>query len=141
MACILMVDDESDGSEAVCRYLQRDGHDVICMPDAAEALAALPEVRPDLVILDLLMPRMDGIEFLQVLRNYRRGHHLPVIVLTALPEGPQTTRLSRLGVDRVFHKSDFRLDELLMTVNTILGAGAPWHDHPGLSGTAAGPGA
>src|SRR5437660_7267258 len=87
MSRVLVVDDDVDGMEAVCRFLEKAGHDVMCKHNGREALAGLPTFSPNVVVLDLLMPEMDGVEFLEVLRKYYRGLTLPVVLLTAVPEG------------------------------------------------------
>ena len=120
MARILVVDDEQDATEALCLFLSRYGHEAVSSPDGREALAALPTIRPDAVVLDLLMPQMDGVEFLQVLRNYYHGALLPVILLTALPGGPFVQRALRFGVKRVFLKGDYDLSDLLGCVNELV---------------------
>ena len=140
MACVLVVDDEGDGADAVCRFLRRSGHEAVCFPNGREALAALHSVNPDVIVLDVLMPEMDGVDFLAVLRNYRRGQSLPVVALTALPEGPQLERLRRLGVNYVFHKASYSLPELLACINQLavgtLHTAPPRPDAPPLSTSA-----
>lgn len=127
MACVLVVDDEQDGADAVCRFLRRSGHEAVCFPNGREALAALHSANPDVVVLDVLMPEMDGFDFLKVLRLYRRGQTLPILVLTALPEGPDLERLRRLGINHILHKASYSLSELLACVNqlTVAAAGQP----------------
>jgi len=112
MSRVLVVDDDADGMEAVCLFLEKAGHHVMCKHNGREALAGLATFSPDVVILDLLMPEMDGVEFLEVLRNYYRGLTLPVVLLTAVPEGPAAHRARSLGVRHVFPKADFQLSDL-----------------------------
>jgi len=77
---------------------------------------------PDVVVLDLRMPEMDGITFLEVIRCYLRWSFLPTIVLTALPPGPVTERAEALGVKRIFHKASYKLNEILDAINELTGA-------------------
>lgn len=119
MPRVLIVDNDLDGMAAVCRFLEKAGHDVVCRHNGREALAALASVSPDIVILDMVMPEMDGVEFLEVLRNYYRGARLPVIVLTAIPEGSHVRRALKLGVRDVFPKADFLLSDLAARVNAL----------------------
>lgn len=121
MASILVVDDELDGCEPLVKYLSRAGHITRCVPNGREALAALAIRTPDVVILDLRMPEMDGITFLEVIRCYLRWSFLPTIVLTALPPGPSTERAETLGVKRVFHKASYKFNEILDAVNELTG--------------------
>ena len=119
MSRVLVVDDDLDGMEALCLFLERAGHEVVCKHNGREALAALPAVAPQVVILDLCMPEMDGVEFLQVLRNYYRGATMPVILLTALPGHVNVQRALKLGVSDVFAKADFRLSELAARITEL----------------------
>jgi len=122
MARVLVVDDDADGSEVVCRFLGKAGHDAVCVPNGREALTVLATAKPDVVVLDLLMPEMDGTSFLEVLRNYYRGALMPVIVLSAVSSGPYVQRALTLGVKRVFLKGDYDLSDLLDCVNELTAA-------------------
>ena len=119
MSRVLVVDDEADGAEAVCRYLHKGGHDAVYVANGRDALAKLSTIAPDVVVLDVLMPEMDGMEFLEVLRNYYRGHSIPVILLTALSDGRHIRRAAHLGVKRIFLKSNYDLADLLACVNEL----------------------
>lgn len=116
MASILVVDDELDGSDAVVRYLEKAGHTTRCVPNGREALAALTNDTPDVVVLDLRMPEMDGITFLEVIRCYLRWSFVPVVVLTALPEGPTIERAKQLGARHIFRKAGYRMPDLLKAI-------------------------
>lgn len=122
MARILVVDDDPDGSEVICKFLLRAGHQAVCLPNGRKALASLATVDPDLVILDLLMPEMNGAQFLEILRNYSRGATLPIIVLTALSEGPLLKQIREMGVARVLHKTGFKLSALVGCIEELVGS-------------------
>jgi CheY-like chemotaxis protein len=123
MASVLIVDDNPDSCEVVTRYLERSGHAVVCVPNGRLALHALTSQTPDVVLLDLMMPEMDGAGFLQVVRSYLRWADLPVMILTAYPDSPQLTRALSFKVAHVFHKADMDLAELLAAVNHVAPAG------------------
>src|SRR5690606_21298251 len=91
-ARILVVEGDPTVAEVVVRYLERDGHHVECVGDGAEALRRALTHRPDLVILDLMLPNMDG---LQVCRRLRERWPVPVIMLAAL--GEDVDRVVGLG--------------------------------------------
>jgi CheY-like chemotaxis protein len=112
-ADVLLVDDDADSREFVSRFLERAGHSVRCAKDGHEALNALGWAVPDLIILDYRMPDMDGVSVLGVLRSYLRWGHVPVVFLTAYPDEPRVQEAKELGVEHVFVKSQFRLEELL----------------------------
>jgi CheY-like chemotaxis protein len=117
VANVLMIDDDVDGCEVVARYLGRMGHAVRCAQNGRSALSALAERVPDAILLDLLMPGMDGLALLEVVRSYLRWVSVPVAILTAYPEDPRLSRLAVHGVTRVFTKGKANLDELLAWVN------------------------
>jgi CheY-like chemotaxis protein len=113
MAEVLLVDDNADTREAIGKYLENAGHDVKTCPDGREAIAALSVSTPNVVILDYKMPQMDGIDLLEVIRCYLRWQSLPVILLTAYPEGQHIRRAVELGVRKTFLKAEYDLEQLL----------------------------
>ena len=76
--------------------------------------------RPELLLLDLRMPEMDGISLLHVLRNYLRWSTLPVVVVTAIQQGPELERVKDFGIRGIFIKGRFRLEELVTAVKEHL---------------------
>jgi len=116
MSDVLLVDDDPDSNEVVARFLRKAGHEVRCVPDGREAIEALTTHTPDVVILDAIMPQMDGVSFLEVIRCYLRWQSLPVILLTAYADGPHIRRAVELGVRKTFLKADYDLGELLVHV-------------------------
>lgn len=116
MAYVLIVDDEPDSSEFVERFLQREGYRTSCVPNGRAALGALINGRPDVVVLDVRMPEMDGLTLLEVLRSYLRWTKLPVILLTAHADKSEIDRAKQLGVHHVFHKANFTLVQLLHAI-------------------------
>jgi CheY-like chemotaxis protein len=120
MPYVLIVDDEPDSSEFVERFLQREGHRTSCVPNGRAALAALINGRPDVVILDVRMPEMDGITLLEVLRSYLRWTKLPVILLTAHADKAELDRAKELGVTHILHKANFTLVQLLRAIEDIV---------------------
>jgi CheY-like chemotaxis protein/MinD-like ATPase involved in chromosome partitioning or flagellar assembly len=83
MAKILVVDDDPDALRLVGYAFQAEGHQVITAPSGAEALAQLNAARPDLVILDVMMPDMSGLEVCQRIRASESGARLPILMLSA----------------------------------------------------------
>src|SRR6476660_6193437 len=119
MAQILVVDDDADTAEATAQFLRRSGHQVRSVPNGREALAALSEAVPDVAILDVRMPEMDGITFLEVMRCYLRWESVPVILITGYPDDPRLARAHKLGVKHLFTKAGFELRELAETINGL----------------------
>ena len=116
-ADVLLVDDDPDSREFVSRFLEKAGHSVRCAKDGHEALNALGWAVPDLIILDYRMPDMDGVSVLGVLRSYLRWTRVPVVFLTAYPNEPRLKEAMEMGVEQVFVKSHFRLDDLAAYVD------------------------
>ncbi len=123
MSSVLIVDDDLDGSEPVARYLRRAGHRVVCAPNGREALALLTGALPDVVVLDVRMPEMDGMTFLGVLRSYLRWQDMPVVLLTAYADGPHIQQAERLGATDVFKKGSVELEDLAACIQRRLSKG------------------
>jgi DNA-binding response OmpR family regulator len=113
---IVIVDDDPTVADVVGRYLVRDGHTVECVHDGYEALRRISEQQPDLVVLDLMLPGIDGLE---VCRRLRERWPIPVVMLTAL--GDETDRLAgfEIGADDYVTKP-FSPRELAMRVRSVL---------------------
>ena len=120
MAAILIVDDDADGLEALCSYLTKVGHTVTCVPNGKEALIAVIASPPELVILDMFMPEMDGGNFLEIIRSYLRLQSLPVVVLTGLPDSALVERARFLKVNAILVKGKARLEDILRAVQDEL---------------------
>lgn len=123
MAYLLIVDDERDSSEPVARFLRRAGHAVTCVSGGRDAIASLSERLPDLILLDMRMPEMSGLDVLDVIRSYRRWQDVPVIVLTAYADAPDVQRAADLNVGAVLNKVDLDLGDLLEAVESHLRGG------------------
>ena len=94
---VLVIDDHPQSVEPVVRMLRRDGCEANCVESAAAALASLAAKRPRLVLLDIAMPEMDGIELLRELRRRPETKDLPVVMLTADPlRAPEAMQLGAL---------------------------------------------
>jgi two-component system alkaline phosphatase synthesis response regulator PhoP len=83
---ILIVDDEPDILEFLKYNLKREGYDVVTAPDGKQALSVAASEKPDLIILDIMMPEMDGVEVCGRLRSMKEFQHTPVAFLTARDE-------------------------------------------------------
>jgi DNA-binding response OmpR family regulator len=97
MARVLVVDDNHDACELLARILRRSGHEAACQTTARGALAYLQSDRADLIILDVMMPEMTGLDLLGTIRTDRRMDEVPVIVYTALSDERTRGEAHRLG--------------------------------------------
>ncbi len=129
MPYILVVDDDPDTQEVVSRYLSRAGYNVRTAGNGREALHQVTSQLPDLIILDAMMPEMDGVRFLEVMRSYLRWQTMPVILLTAYEQGPHINNASALDVRRIFYKAHFELSDLLAAVKEATGGAARIYEH------------
>jgi DNA-binding response OmpR family regulator len=124
---VLVVDDDPTVSDVVRRYLEQDGCQVRLAADGADGLAAVAAERPDLVVLDLMMPGIDGLEVCRRLR--RRLPDLPVIMLTALGEEADRVLGLEVGADDYVIKP-FSPRELVLRIRSVLRRAAPAADPP-----------
>lgn len=124
---ILVVDDDPTISEVVARYLEREGYDVDVASDGEEALAKGMSGNPDLVVLDLMLPKLDGLE---VFRLLRAEDSVPIIMLTA--KGEETDKLVglSLGADDYITKP-FSPRELVARVKNVLRRSGQPRTHEG----------
>jgi two-component system alkaline phosphatase synthesis response regulator PhoP len=114
--CVLIVDDKQSLRQLVRNYLEQEGFRVVEAADGREALFAARHEKPDLIVLDLMMSEMDGIEFI---RLHRREADTPIIILTAkLEEGDRVLGLE-IGADDYVTKP-FSMRELAARVRAVL---------------------
>ncbi|MCU1430445.1 MAG: putative two-component system response regulator, partial [Actinomycetia bacterium] len=114
---VLVVDDNSDLRQLVAFHLGRQGFQVVTASDGFEALAVFERSRPDLVLLDIMMPRRDGFEVLADLRH--RDDRVPVVMLSARSTPNDVTRGLELGADDYIVKPFSRYD-LLQRIRKFL---------------------
>src|SRR6187549_2903502 len=113
---ILVVDDEEAIAEAVRARLESEGYRVVAAADGPEAIQAHAEHRPDLVVLDLMLPGMDGLE---VCREIQKDEWIPVLMLTARADEADKVAGFAVGADDYLTKP-FSLRELAARVRAII---------------------
>ncbi|MCF8510544.1 MAG: response regulator [Rhodobacteraceae bacterium] len=101
---VLLIEDETNIAEAIRFILSREGWEVAVEPDGAMALDRVHALRPDLVILDLMLPGMSGLEILTALRSAPGTSDLPVLMLTAKGQGRDREAAERAGVSAFMSK-------------------------------------
>jgi CheY-like chemotaxis protein len=121
---VLIVDDQPDAREPLGKFLEKLGYVVRVAADGREALVQVTAKAPDVVLLDLLMPRMSGTEFLGVLRSYRRFQSLPVVVITAVSNISMLDRTGKLGVHSILQKSKATFEDIRLAVEHAARGGA-----------------
>jgi adenylate cyclase len=116
---VLVVEDTAIAREPLVKLLQYEGYRAVGVTNGQEALEALPVHQPDVVLLDILMPVMNGLEFLSTIRadpRYNKWRKLPVIVLTAVRDEVCERDVKNLGVSGFVLKTGFSLDELMKMI-------------------------
>ncbi|MQA86411.1 MAG: response regulator [Streptosporangiales bacterium] len=113
---VLVVDDDPTVADVVARYLRRDGYEVECVGDGAAALQRFAAADFDLVVLDLMLPGLDGLE---VCRRMRAGRPVPIVMLTALGEESDRIIGLEIGADDYVTKP-FSPRELALRVRSVL---------------------
>jgi len=117
---IIVVDDSVTVRKVTTRLLERYGMEVITAKDGVDALAVLQDNLPDLMLLDIEMPRMDGFEVASQVRHDSRLKHLPIIMITSRTGDKHRERAMAIGVNEYLGKP-FQEDVLLATIGRLLG--------------------
>jgi CheY-like chemotaxis protein len=117
---VLAVDDDEDALQRSVTMLEREGLSVVTARNGREALEKLEEARPGLILLDLMMPVMDGFAFLQVLRSRPGGGSIPVIVLSSKDLTADEARRLQSQTDQVLAKGDTDLRELAAEIRVMM---------------------
>jgi len=126
MSRILVVDDDAPTRESLARLLTAAGHSAVIAFNGRDAWLTLYEGLPDLILLDLMMPQMDGITFLRLLRRSDHWGRLPVLVVTGFSDDDGLVgEAKQLGVTDVISKMGCDAGGLLSAVERTLGSSAP----------------
>jgi chemosensory pili system protein ChpA (sensor histidine kinase/response regulator) len=115
----MVVDDSVTVRKVTSRLLERQGMDVLVAKDGVEAVALLQERRPDVMLLDIEMPRMDGFEVARQVRHDERIGDLPIIMISSRTGTKHKEHASALGVNKFLGKP-FQENELLATIDEVV---------------------
>ena len=118
---ILLVEDDDSLANVYTTRLQGEGFDVRRVADGEEALAAARTYKPDLVLLDAMMPKVSGFDVLDILRNTPETANLKVIMLTALSQESDQDRAKQLGADDYLVKSQVVISDVIDRIRHHLG--------------------
>ena len=117
---ILIVEDETYLQKALLDNLSSKGYTADTAVNGEEALEKIKIKKPDLILLDLLMPKMDGFEVLRVLKANEQTEHIPVIVLTNVENSKDIAKTIELGATTYLVKVNYSLDDLMVKVQEAL---------------------
>ena len=118
---ILIVEDDSFLQGLASRKLRAEGYEVVGAANHTETFKALEGEKPAIILLDLLLPEVDGFEILKRVRENPATKSLPVIVFSNLSEDKDIKKAQDLGVIEFMVKSNFTLDELVQKIKTVVG--------------------
>jgi two-component system OmpR family response regulator len=123
---ILVVDDDPATNDQYARFLKLDGFDVVTAFDGEEALRKAAACRPDLIVSDLCMPGLDGLQLLTAVRSVEALKHVPVVVVTGdyFVDDGTAARLHELGAEIRF--KPLWIEDLARIVERLIRAGSVW---------------
>lgn len=125
MAKILLVEDDNNLREIYEARLQAEGYDIVSANDGEAALVVAKNEKPDLIISDVMMPKISGFEMLDILRNTQGLEAVKVIMLTALGQADDQARANKLGADRYLVKSQVTLEDIVKVSHELLEGETP----------------
>lgn len=130
-AKIMLVEDDNNLGEIYQARMSAEGYTVVIAHDGEEALAMAAKEKPDLIISDVMMPKISGFEMLDILRNTPGLRDTKVIMLTALSQAEDKSRAQSLGADRYLVKSQVTLEDIVDNARSLL-----TDENPALSASA-----
>lgn len=120
MANILLVDDDPVLSRLYKTRFEKDNHTVLVSSNGEDALKVLLEFKADIIILDLMMPKVNGFKFLEQFKTNAKMNTIPIIVFSSLIRPEQAEFLKKQGVRDTINKIDVTPTQLVETVNNII---------------------
>lgn len=121
MIKIMLVEDDKSLREIYGVRLLAEGYDIVTAGDGEEALAMAIKERPQLIISDVMMPKISGFDMLDILRSTTETRNIKVIMMTALSSEEQRSRGEALGADRYLVKSQVGIEDVVRVVHEVLG--------------------
>jgi two-component system response regulator RpaA len=123
VARVLVIDDEQGIAQVIRLVLEAYGYDVLLASDGSRGFATAQKQAPDVIILDLMMPLMDGFAVLEALRDDERTAEVPVLVVSAVRRASVEEKVMGLGA-KEFLQKPFDVDDLIHGVGHLAGASA-----------------
>jgi DNA-binding response OmpR family regulator len=120
MKKILFIEDESALQKSVTEILKKEGYETISAFDGESGLKSAKEKKPDLILLDLILPKLDGFSVLEKLKEDKETKEIPVIVLTNLEDVKDVGRALELGATTYLVKAQYNLEEVLEKIKQVL---------------------
>lgn len=121
MTKIMLVEDDNNLREIYEARLSAEGYEIVSAADGEEALAIAVREKPDLIISDIMMPKISGFDMLDILRSTPETKNAKVIMMTALSQTEDKERADKLGADRYLVKSQVTLEDVVNVAREVLG--------------------
>ena len=121
MSKIMVVEDDASLREIYSIRITAEGYEVVSAGDGEEALAVAVREKPDLILSDVMMPKISGFDMLDILRSTPETASIKVVMMTALSAEDQRQRGERLGADRYLVKSQVGIEDVINTIHEVLG--------------------
>ncbi len=121
MSKIMVVEDEASLREIYSVRITAEGYEVVSAGDGEEALAVAVREKPDLILSDVMMPKISGFDMLDILRSTPETANIKVIMMTALSGDDQRQRGERLGAERYLVKSQVGIEDVVNAIHEVLG--------------------
>jgi len=123
MAKVMLVEDDNNLREIYEARLLAEGYEIVSAQDGEEALALAVKEKPDLIIADIMMPKISGFDMLDILRTTPETKDVKVVMMTALSQAEDKARADKLGADRYLVKSQVTLEDVAKVAREVLGGG------------------
>ena len=120
MSKILLVEDEPSVIELMNIYLSRRGYEIFNVADGTEVMNQVRVVKPDIIILDIMLPKLNGFEVCGLIKSDPALKHIPVMILSALVQKSEIEMGIRMGAD-LYMTKPFQNTELLANIEKLLG--------------------
>ncbi len=121
MSKIMVVEDDASLREIYSIRITAEGYDVVSAGDGEEALAVAVREKPDLILSDVMMPKISGFDMLDILRSTPETANIKIIMMTALSADDQRQRGERLGANKYLVKSQVGIEDVINTIHEVLG--------------------
>ena len=118
---VMVVEDDAALREIYSIRITAEGYEVVSAGDGEEALAVAVREKPDLILSDVMMPKISGFDMLDILRNTPETANIKIIMMTALSSEDQRSRGERLGADRYLVKSQVGIEDVINAIHEVLG--------------------
>ena len=120
MKTIIFIEDEPTLQKTVGRFLENEGYEIKSAIDGETGLAMVKKIKPDLVLLDLILPKKDGFEVIKEIKEDETTKNIPVIILTNLEKTADVEKTLSLGATTYLVKANYELEEIVKKIKEIL---------------------